>query len=68
MNKKNNLKAWLYLLPAILFLGVFMVYLLFLLRHPTMPPKPPACSLCRFPDYFLLIVFIISQGTTEAQL
>ena len=23
---KNNLKAWLYLLPAILFLGVFMVY------------------------------------------
>ena len=24
--KKNNLKAWLYLLPAILFLGVFMVY------------------------------------------
>ncbi len=26
MNKKNNLKAWLYLLPAILFLGVFMLY------------------------------------------
>ena len=26
MKKKNNLKAWLYLLPAILFLGVFMVY------------------------------------------
>ena len=24
--KKNNWKAWLYLLPAILFLGVFMVY------------------------------------------
>jgi multiple sugar transport system permease protein len=24
--KKNNLKAWLYLLPAILFIGVFMVY------------------------------------------
>ena len=24
--KKNNLKAWLYLLPAILFLGIFMVY------------------------------------------
>ena len=24
--KKNNLKAWLYLLPAILFLGVFMIY------------------------------------------
>ena len=23
---KNNPKAWLYLLPAILFLGVFMVY------------------------------------------
>ncbi|MBR4881725.1 MAG: sugar ABC transporter permease, partial [Clostridia bacterium] len=23
---KNNLKGWLYLLPAILFLGVFMVY------------------------------------------
>ena len=23
---KKNLKAWLYLLPAILFLGVFMVY------------------------------------------
>ena len=24
--KSNNLKGWLYLLPAILFLGVFMVY------------------------------------------
>ncbi len=24
--KKNNLKAWLYLLPAMLFLGIFMVY------------------------------------------
>lgn len=24
--QKNNLKAWLYLLPAIVFLGVFMVY------------------------------------------
>ncbi len=24
--KENNLKAWLYLLPAIIFLGVFMVY------------------------------------------
>lgn len=24
--EKNNMKAWLYLLPAILFLGVFMVY------------------------------------------
>ncbi len=24
--EKNNLKAWLYLLPAMLFLGVFMVY------------------------------------------
>jgi len=24
--EKNNLKAWLYLLPAIVFLGVFMVY------------------------------------------
>ena len=24
--EKNNFKAWLYLLPAILFLGVFMVY------------------------------------------
>ena len=24
--KKNNLKGWLYLLPAILFLGLFMVY------------------------------------------
>ena len=29
MFKKNNLKAWLYLLPAIVFLGVFMVYPLF---------------------------------------
>lgn len=27
--KKQNLKAWLYLLPAIAFLGVFMVYPLF---------------------------------------
>lgn len=27
--ERNNLKAWLYLLPAILFLGVFMVYPLF---------------------------------------
>ena len=26
--ENNNLKAWLYLLPAMLFLGVFMVYLL----------------------------------------
>ncbi len=26
MKSKNNLKAWLYLLPAILFLAVFMVY------------------------------------------
>ncbi|MBO7698362.1 MAG: sugar ABC transporter permease [Erysipelotrichaceae bacterium] len=26
MNKKNNLKGWLYLLPALLFLSVFMVY------------------------------------------
>ena len=26
MNRENNLKAWLYLLPALLFLGVFMVY------------------------------------------
>ena len=26
MMEKNNWKAWLYLLPAILFLGVFMVY------------------------------------------
>ena len=24
--EKNNLKAWLYLLPAILFIGVFMIY------------------------------------------
>ena len=24
--KNNNMKAWLYLLPAILFLGAFMVY------------------------------------------
>ena len=27
--EKNNLRSWLYLLPAILFLGVFMVYPLF---------------------------------------
>ncbi len=27
--EKNNLKSWLYLLPAMLFLGVFMVYPLF---------------------------------------
>ncbi len=27
--EKNNLKAWLYLLPAMLFLGVFMVYPIF---------------------------------------
>lgn len=27
--KKNNAKAWLYLLPAIAFLGVFMIYPLF---------------------------------------
>ena len=27
--KKNNLKAWLYLLPALVFVGVFMVYPLF---------------------------------------
>jgi len=26
MMEKNNLKGWLYLLPAILFLGIFMVY------------------------------------------
>ena len=26
MDNKNNWKAWLYLLPAIIFLGVFMVY------------------------------------------
>lgn len=26
MERKNNIKAWLYLLPAILFLGVFMLY------------------------------------------
>ena len=26
MNRKNDLKAWLYLLPALLFIGVFMVY------------------------------------------
>ena len=24
--EKNNNKAWLYLIPAILFLGVFMIY------------------------------------------
>lgn len=29
MFNKNNKKAWLYLLPAILFLGIFMVYPLF---------------------------------------
>lgn len=29
MLNKNNKKAWLYLLPAILFLGIFMVYPLF---------------------------------------
>ena len=29
MKKIGSLKAWLYLLPAILFLGVFMVYPLF---------------------------------------
>ncbi len=27
--KKNNLKGWLYLIPAIIFLGLFMVYPLF---------------------------------------
>lgn len=27
--KKSNIKAWLYLLPALIFLGVFMVYPLF---------------------------------------
>ena len=26
MIEKNNLKAWLYLLPALLFMGIFMVY------------------------------------------
>ena len=26
MDKKNNLKAWLYLLPSLLFLGAFMLY------------------------------------------
>ncbi|MBQ6560201.1 MAG: sugar ABC transporter permease [Erysipelotrichaceae bacterium] len=26
MNNKNNLKGWLYLLPAMVFVGVFMVY------------------------------------------
>ncbi len=26
MNNKNNLKGWLYLLPALIFIGVFMVY------------------------------------------
>lgn len=26
MNNKNNLKGWLYLLPALIFVGVFMVY------------------------------------------
>ena len=29
MIRKKNLKPWLYLLPAILFLGIFMVYPLF---------------------------------------
>ncbi|MGN1404705.1 MAG: carbohydrate ABC transporter permease [Erysipelotrichaceae bacterium] len=29
MFERNNLKAWLYLLPAIVFLGVFLVYPLF---------------------------------------
>ncbi len=29
MDGKNNYKAWLYLLPAMLFLGIFMVYPLF---------------------------------------
>ena len=28
-NKENNLKGWLYLLPAILFLGFFMVMFFF---------------------------------------
>ena len=26
MNKNNNLKGWLYLLPALVFIGIFMVY------------------------------------------
>ncbi|MBR4461586.1 MAG: sugar ABC transporter permease [Erysipelotrichaceae bacterium] len=26
MNNRNNLKGWLYLLPAMVFVGVFMVY------------------------------------------
>ena len=26
MNRKNNWKAWLYLLPAIVFISVFMIY------------------------------------------
>ena len=26
MGKENNLKAWLYLLPAFIFLVVFMIY------------------------------------------
>ncbi len=26
MNRKNNLKGWLYLLPAIAFIGIFMIY------------------------------------------
>lgn len=26
MEKKNNLKGWLYLLPAFIFLGIFMIY------------------------------------------
>ncbi len=29
MNNKNNLKGWLYLLPAMIFIGIFMVYPLF---------------------------------------
>jgi len=29
MNRNNNLKGWLYLLPAIAFIGVFMIYPLF---------------------------------------
>ena len=26
MNNRNNLKGWLYLLPALIFVGIFMVY------------------------------------------
>ena len=26
MNRRNNLKGWLYLLPALVFIGVFMIY------------------------------------------